>query len=90
VLALQDHFQNTFSSESEDMLDVGVDAMSSSSNSHAWALQFVNVTRLQPILEAIDDDTTGFITIAEMNRFTSSKPDNWRLVLLHSRMDAIS
>ena len=72
------------------MLDVGVDVMSSSSNSHAWALQFVNVTRLQPILEAIDDDTTGFITIAEMNRFTSSKPDDWRLVLLHSRMDTIS
>ncbi|KAI0249342.1 hypothetical protein BJV78DRAFT_1155917 [Lactifluus subvellereus] len=79
VLALQDHFQDMLPSESEDMFDMGVDAMNSSPNSHTWALQFVNLTRLQPILEAIDGDTSGFITIAEVNRFTSSRPDDWSL-----------
>ena len=42
--------------------------------------------RLQPILEAFDDDASGFITITEMNHFTTSKPEEWRLVLLHREM----
>jgi Ca2+-binding EF-hand superfamily protein len=35
-------------------------------------------------MEAFDDDASGFITISEMNHFTSSKPDKWRLVSLQN------
>ena len=45
-----------------------------------WTLEYINVTRLQPIIEAFDDDASGFITVAEVNAFTTARPDNWRYV----------
>jgi hypothetical protein len=44
-----------------------------------WALKYIDVSRVQPILKAIDDDGTGFISIKEVNTFASSKPDGWRV-----------
>ncbi|KAF5370541.1 hypothetical protein D9757_010124 [Collybiopsis confluens] len=44
-----------------------------------WALKYIKVSRLQPILEAIDDDGTGFISIKEVNTFVGFKPDGWSL-----------
>ncbi|KIK64541.1 hypothetical protein GYMLUDRAFT_416337 [Collybiopsis luxurians FD-317 M1] len=44
-----------------------------------WALKYIDVSRVQPILEAIDDDGTGFISIKEVNTFVGSKPDGWSL-----------
>ena len=41
-------------------------------------MKYIDIVRLQPILEAIDDDALGFITIGEVNRFTSSRPFDWR------------
>jgi hypothetical protein len=49
-----------------------------SQNPDAWAIKYIDIVRLQPILEAIDDDASGFITIEEMNQFTSSRPRFWR------------
>ncbi|KAI0353281.1 hypothetical protein OH77DRAFT_1407600 [Trametes cingulata] len=45
-----------------------------------WALEYISVTRLQAIVEAFDDDASGFITVAEVNTFTSSKPPGWSLL----------
>ncbi|KAF5375182.1 hypothetical protein D9758_000034 [Tetrapyrgos nigripes] len=44
-----------------------------------WALAYLNVSRVQPILEAVDDDGTGFISIKEVNDFTESRPSEWTL-----------
>ncbi|KAJ3717510.1 hypothetical protein C8R42DRAFT_724422 [Lentinula raphanica] len=44
-----------------------------------WAISYLNVAQMQPILEAIDNDCTGFISIKEVNEFTSSKPVDWSL-----------
>ncbi|KAF8589617.1 hypothetical protein K439DRAFT_1332394 [Ramaria rubella] len=44
-----------------------------------WALAYVNVQRLQPISESFDDDASGFITVAEVNTFTTSRPQGWSL-----------
>jgi hypothetical protein len=44
----------------------------------AWTMKYIDIIRLQPILEAIEDDASGFITIREINRFTSSRPRGWR------------
>ena len=41
-----------------------------SSQIDAWAIGFIDVIWLQPILEAFDDDASGFITITEVNTFT--------------------
>ena len=43
-----------------------------------WTLEYISVTRLQAIIEAFDDDASGFITVAEVNAFTALKPPEWR------------
>ncbi len=43
-----------------------------------WALDWINVTRLQPIVEAFDDDASNFITVTEANEFTTARPQDWR------------
>ncbi|RPD55866.1 hypothetical protein L227DRAFT_579346 [Lentinus tigrinus ALCF2SS1-6] len=45
-----------------------------------WMLEYINITRLQPIAEAFDDDASGFITVAEVNAFTQARPDDWSLL----------
>ncbi|KAH8814566.1 hypothetical protein DL96DRAFT_417067 [Flagelloscypha sp. PMI_526] len=44
-----------------------------------WALNFLTVTHVQSILEAIDDDGTGFITVKEVNNFVHGRPQGWSL-----------
>lgn len=43
-----------------------------------WTLEYINVSRLQAIIEAFDDDASGFITVGEANAFTTSRPTDWR------------
>lgn len=43
-----------------------------------WALDWINVTRLQPIVEAFDDDASNFITVTEANDLTTARPRDWR------------
>ena len=43
-----------------------------------WTLEYINITRVQPIIEAFDDDASGFITVAEVNTFTKARPEDWR------------
>ncbi|KAI0301375.1 hypothetical protein BC826DRAFT_989073 [Russula brevipes] len=78
VLALRDHYLEELTSEN---VDLGMDnsAISSSSNPDAWAIKFIDIMWVQPILEAFDDDASGFITVSEVNRFTSSRPADWSL-----------
>jgi hypothetical protein len=43
-----------------------------------WALEYIDVVHLDPIVEAIDDDFSGFISIHEANRFAVARPKRWR------------
>jgi hypothetical protein len=45
-----------------------------------WALAYINAAYVQPILEAVDDDGTGFVSVKEVNTFVGSRPDGWRSV----------
>ena len=47
----------------------------------SWAVEYINIGRAQCILEAFDDDASGFVTIHEVNNFTRSRPRDWRCVL---------
>ncbi|TDL25410.1 hypothetical protein BD410DRAFT_766024 [Rickenella mellea] len=40
-----------------------------------WCLQFLSIQNVSPIAEAIDDDVSGFIKIAEVNNFSNDKPE---------------
>ncbi|KIM45643.1 hypothetical protein M413DRAFT_344967 [Hebeloma cylindrosporum] len=44
-----------------------------------WALAYINAAYVQPILEAVDDDGTGFVSVKEVNTFVGSRPDGWSL-----------
>ena len=74
VLALRDYYLEKLTSET----GIGTSAFSNSANQDTWAIKYIDVMWVQPILEAFDDDASGFITIAEVNRFTSSRPADWR------------
>lgn len=43
-------------------------------------LEYVNMRHIEPILEAFDDDGSGFVTIREVNEFSKAKPSDWRQV----------
>ncbi|KAK0213335.1 hypothetical protein DFS33DRAFT_1249993, partial [Desarmillaria ectypa] len=58
---------------------VNDDFLSLECRNDRWALAYFNVAHVQPILEAVDDDATGFITTKEINTFTKSMPSGWTL-----------
>jgi hypothetical protein len=78
VLALRDNYLDKLTLESDGIPDTSASAISNSTDPDAWAIKYIDVMRVQPILEAFDDDASGFITVAEVNRFTSSRPVDWR------------
>lgn len=43
-----------------------------------WTLQHIRVDRLRFIMDAIDTDASGFVTVKEINDFTHSRPETWR------------
>ncbi|KAG6915736.1 hypothetical protein DXG01_010066 [Tephrocybe rancida] len=53
------------------------DVSVSSVGSDTWATAYVNVSYLQAISEAIDDDGSGFVNIREVNDFTTLRPQGW-------------
>ncbi len=79
VLALRDYFREQF----DEMKSHKANATPTItprciSKEDEWTLEYINITRLQPILEAFDDDASGFITVAEVNTLTKARPDDWR------------
>lgn len=46
-----------------------------------WAVKYINIGRARTIMEAFDDDASGFITVSEVNNFTRSRPLDWRCAL---------
>ncbi|KAF9242644.1 hypothetical protein BU15DRAFT_60359 [Melanogaster broomeanus] len=61
------------------MLELALSQQPRSKTDDRWALAYINVTRMQPILEAFDDDGSGFVSVKEVNTFTSSRPKGWSL-----------
>lgn len=49
--------------------------------SDMWCLEFLNFRYLPSIMEAVDDDGSGFVRINEVNNFTASAPKGWSLLI---------
>ena len=47
-----------------------------------WALEYIGVHHVRPLIEAIDVDISSFVSIAEINTFTAARPAEWRWVPL--------
>nr|GAT60452.1 predicted protein [Mycena chlorophos] len=73
VMALRDYYQEN-TEDGDSATNTG-----KKRNADDWALAYINVSRLQQISEAFDDDASGFVTVAEANTFTTSRPLDWSL-----------
>jgi len=47
-------------------------------SSDQWTLQYIGVNYVRNILEAFDDDASGFVTVKEANTLTRYRPLDWR------------
>ncbi|CDO75523.1 hypothetical protein BN946_scf184871.g4 [Trametes cinnabarina] len=77
VYALREYYRQRFESKKRHpggLLTIDIN------NDDEWALEWININNLQAISEAFDDDASGFITIAEVNQFTSARPQGWSLL----------
>jgi hypothetical protein len=43
-----------------------------------WTLQYISLLRVQHLIEAMDADVSSFVTVSEINAFTSERPLEWR------------
>jgi hypothetical protein len=53
--------------------------------SESWAVKFLGVAHRVPLLQCIDPEYSGFVSITEVNRFADEKPSNIRLGKASSR-----
>ena len=66
IMALKDHFVAKSTNDAGPM------------DSDPWAVKYIDIRHARSILEAFDDDSSGFVTINEVNNFTRSRPSDWR------------
>ncbi|KAI0708178.1 hypothetical protein C8T65DRAFT_211601 [Cerioporus squamosus] len=78
VLALRDFYREQLEVKKRKIHGLA-EVASRLNDQDEWALEYISLTRLQAISEAIDDDASGFVTIAEVNQFTTSRPKEWSL-----------
>jgi isocitrate dehydrogenase kinase/phosphatase len=71
---------STVLKETEDFALATAFASANQKASDMLAFQYINITGIRPILEAFDDDYTGFVSIREANQLLLSKPKDWRFV----------
>ncbi|KAJ7801495.1 hypothetical protein B0H13DRAFT_1932235, partial [Mycena leptocephala] len=45
-----------------------------------WAIDYVTLARMRPIVEALDNDWSGWISVSEANKFTASRPLDYSIV----------
>ncbi|THG94425.1 hypothetical protein EW026_g7045 [Hermanssonia centrifuga] len=76
VMSLREYFAEHYDSVLFDNADV---SPQTTSGPDRWALQYISIPRIRPLLEAFDDDSSSFVTIREMNTFTQARPQNWSL-----------
>ena len=71
MTTLRDHFQE----KAHNLVNNTDD-----SESDDWTIEYMDTKWLPSIAESFDDDGSGYITVAEINRFTQSRPDTlkWR------------
>ncbi|KAK7040772.1 hypothetical protein VNI00_009678 [Paramarasmius palmivorus] len=86
VMALRDHFVRGIHNNKLDKADEAdvhiAKGMESASAQDQWAMRYITDLRLQllqPLMEALDDDVSSFVTIDEVNAFTAARPLNWSL-----------
>jgi len=65
---------DTVSASPVDDTSLSPAKMSPQATDSEWAIKYIDVTRVQQIVEAMDEDGSGFISVDEANMFASSRP----------------
>ena len=75
VTTLQDHYRDVFDN-----------AIPGAVTTDQWALKYLGMEWLRPIMEAFDDDASGYVTTTEVNRLMDLRPPSldWRYALRSS------
>jgi hypothetical protein len=68
VLGLEEHFIKRS--------NPGVD-QDATRHDDDWALDYLDFAHVRPVLEAIDEDGTGYISTYEANAFTCAMPESF-------------
>ncbi|KAH8102306.1 hypothetical protein BXZ70DRAFT_891052, partial [Cristinia sonorae] len=77
VLTLRDHFRE----QRQDVKSPALPNDDDNQGSDDWAFEFLGLNYLQPVIDAFDEDGSGYVTVTEINRLTESLPPelNWSL-----------
>ena len=67
-------------SKMNDIASIIQTALPLNNGEDIWALEYISIHRIQPLIEALDDDASSFVTVAEVNAFTANRPADWRCV----------
>jgi hypothetical protein len=51
---------------------------SPSEDLNGWLLEYIDVSHVRPIVEAMDADGSGFISVKEINQFARARPKEWK------------
>lgn len=65
-------------SKMDDIASIIQTALPSNNNEDFWALEHISICHIQPLIEALDDDASSFVTVTEVNAFTAARPADWR------------
>lgn len=77
IMTLRDHFaEQVESALGPSPLANNGSSSVAENNTDPWTRQYIDVKYLQPIMDAIDDDGSAYVTIAEVNRFTEQLPNS--------------
>ncbi|KAI0356357.1 hypothetical protein OH77DRAFT_1503798 [Trametes cingulata] len=79
VLALYDHYAQQIDIQRYTVTTRRGIVQPAFSERDLWTLDFLKLTQLHSLTEVFDMDASGFVTIQEVNDFTTRRPEGWSL-----------
>ncbi|PIL33367.1 hypothetical protein GSI_03987 [Ganoderma sinense ZZ0214-1] len=80
VLAIHDYYLQKQEDQGQVFQVDGTQKRGSIYEDDSWTFEYIDLMHVQPIIEGLDDDASGFVTIQEVNQFTTSRPKGWSLL----------
>ena len=83
VMTLRDNFHDIVTrlpTATSPVISVVDETPAPVADNDEWTSEYVTLSYLQPIMEAFDDDGSGYVTVEEVNRFVLALPSEiqWR------------
>ncbi|KAI0653998.1 hypothetical protein C8Q70DRAFT_1031605 [Cubamyces menziesii] len=79
ALAIYDHYMQRLDDQNRAITS-GTKPIRPIPEEDLWAVQCIDLIHLQSLVEALDSDSSGYVSVQEVNKFTASRPKEWSLV----------